>query len=435
MMKIKNILTALALLVVTNMMQSCLKDQKDAFDTPSSLRVQQSLDHTQQVLMSSKNGWVLDYYPDRNQQYGGYSYTLQFNNLEVTAGMELNQGEYETTKYKMSDECGPVLAFDTYNSLLHYFSTPSYGKYEAMDGDYEFIIDQTTDDVIQVRGIRTNNVMYLHRLTISPDEYIAGVLHMQNNMKCGGFEGDTGKRHIKGYFDYDNRQFTYTLSGDTTATNVKTAFVFTDKGVRFYHPIPMEGGTIYELNHDLSTWAFSGTNSAGNDVNFSGIYPKGYVSYQNMIGNWTLETENMGSLDVSLEDDGTHEGLIMKGLGNKLHVKLGYDKEQGCLYWYNQQVGTSDDGNGIFTYALDEELYVSTGKNTSMKTETLSDENPVSLHWISGDTFSYWQYFTYVGFRIWEHNLSSDELSHVTDKGFLFGNSNEYIILKKMTKK
>ena len=124
-MRIKNIISGIALLLLTAMLQSCLKNQEDAFDTPASLRVQQALDNTQKVLMSSADGWVLDYYPDRNQIYGGYVYTLQFNNLEVTAGMELSQGEYETTKYKMSDECGPVLAFDTYNSLLHYFLTSS----------------------------------------------------------------------------------------------------------------------------------------------------------------------------------------------------------------------------------------------------------------------------------------------------------------------
>lgn len=434
-MKIKNIISGIALLLLTAMLQSCLKNQEDAFDTPASLRVQQALDNTQKVLMSSADGWVLDYYPDRNQIYGGYVYTLQFNNLEVTAGMELSQGEYEMTKYKMSDECGPVLAFDTYNSLLHYFSTPSFSNYEAMDGDFEFIIDKTSDDLIQLRGIRTNNVMYMHRLTVSPDEYIAGVLNMQSNMKCGGFEGDTGKRHIKGYFDYDNRQFTYSLSGDTTATDVKTAFVFTNEGVRFYQPIPMEGGSVYELKHDLATWAFSGKNSAGNEVAFQGLYPKGYVAYDSMIGNWTLETENMGNIDVSLEDDGTHEGYVMKGLGDKLNMKLRYDKDQGCLYWNSQQVGIAEDGNEIWSFAMDEDYYISTSSRTCMKTETLSDENPISLHWISGDGFDYSEFFTYVGFRIWEYDRTADNISHVTNNGYLFANSYEYIILKKMTKK
>ena len=65
-MKLKNsiVIVAAALLSLT----SCLKDQTDVFETPSSQRMQDYLANVRSLLTdsSNKNGWVLSYYPGKD---------------------------------------------------------------------------------------------------------------------------------------------------------------------------------------------------------------------------------------------------------------------------------------------------------------------------------------------------------------------------------
>ena len=63
------------------LMTSCLKGQEDKFSESASQRSANYLAYVKEVLMSSENGWVLNYFPDRNQSYGGYAYTVKFDTL------------------------------------------------------------------------------------------------------------------------------------------------------------------------------------------------------------------------------------------------------------------------------------------------------------------------------------------------------------------
>ena len=88
-MRFNRILPAMLIALSATLLQSCLKDQEDIFDEPTSLRVQEVLDNTKKVLTSSDNGWVFEYYPDRNIKYGGYIYTVKFDDAQATVGCEL----------------------------------------------------------------------------------------------------------------------------------------------------------------------------------------------------------------------------------------------------------------------------------------------------------------------------------------------------------
>ena len=72
-MKTNKILTGLFLMLSALLFQSCLKDQEDVFDESSAARMENYLNEAQRVLMSSENGWVLEYYPETHRKYGeGY---------------------------------------------------------------------------------------------------------------------------------------------------------------------------------------------------------------------------------------------------------------------------------------------------------------------------------------------------------------------------
>ena len=96
-----NIFKLLLLLLPLLVFQSCMKDQEDLFDEPSSLRMQKTLDNTRKVLEGSEKGWLIDYYVGDNQQYGGYAFTVKFDSLSCTASSELS-ADTATSYYKLT---------------------------------------------------------------------------------------------------------------------------------------------------------------------------------------------------------------------------------------------------------------------------------------------------------------------------------------------
>ena len=102
---------------------SCVKDDEEVFEKSASVRLSEALTSAQKVLTGASNGWAMYYYPDPDQSYGGYMYTMKFTDTEVTVASELFDESY-TSLYKMTTDNGPVLSFDTNNYAFHYFSTP-----------------------------------------------------------------------------------------------------------------------------------------------------------------------------------------------------------------------------------------------------------------------------------------------------------------------
>ena len=80
----------LVLLAVLGMtVTSCLMEEKDLFDKTPAERMEAYLDEYQSILTSSENGWLLEYYAEENQSYGGYAYVLKFTTADVTAWFQL----------------------------------------------------------------------------------------------------------------------------------------------------------------------------------------------------------------------------------------------------------------------------------------------------------------------------------------------------------
>lgn len=258
-MKIKKIFIFLLMAMPTLVLQSCLKDDKDVFDESSATRLQNYLTNTQNTLTGSEYGWAFDYYPDRDQQYGGFSYAVKFNPDSAIVSCELaNPTRTATSLYTMTTDNGPVLSFDTYNTFLHFFATPSSDRYEAYDGDFEFTVQEVTADRIKLKGVRSGNTMYMYRLTKPADQYLIDVENMENEFILSTAQGTLGVsgQQVNVSFDLDNRQAEVIVGTDTT----ETAFNYSDKGIRFYHPIEAGGQSEYDFTFDPTTLALTGVN-------------------------------------------------------------------------------------------------------------------------------------------------------------------------------
>ena len=142
---------------------SCLFEQKEIFDQTPAERMDAFLNEYQEILETAENGWILEYYPDSDVSYGGYVYHLSFADGKVSALFQLaaNLDEPVSSLYKMVGDDGPVLSFDTYNSYIHYFATPSGGSanYQGKRGDTEFkIMGKSKDEsVIYLVGKKSGN--------------------------------------------------------------------------------------------------------------------------------------------------------------------------------------------------------------------------------------------------------------------------------------
>ena len=348
----KILLGAVALSSMT--MTSCLKDQKDLFCDEPSVRLEKRLQECQETLCSSEYGWIMDYYPDRDRAYGGFVYGLKFTEAETTVTCELAPGETETSYYKMTNDNGPILSFDTYNTLMHFFATPSGDRYEAYDGDFEFIILDITPDLITLKGNRTGNTIYMHRATSDIVDYVTKAADMGEAMFPTQFSGTIGGTEVTASNSLGDRYLEFVWDKKQP---VGEYYVPTPTGLHFLEPIIINGATFTDLTFDADTFVLSGTGDTGATLTLTGSLPKTYAFYNEYLGNYTINWNNgKRSTDVTIESDGSKSGYIIKGMSNAFDVYGTFDKSNGCMTIYSQQVALNG-GNAVWIcgWALDPE--------------------------------------------------------------------------------
>lgn len=244
----KNIFAFLLMALPALLLTSCLKDQEDTFSEPASIRMSNYLKNTENLLTGNSNGWVLNYFPDRNQSYGGYSYTLKFTGDDVEVRTEVAESPEQTfvSKYRLVADDGPVLTFDTYNDALHFFSTPSSGAYEAMDGDFEFIILSATDEEIVLKGKRSGNIMYMTPLTMSSEEYQTKLASFKTDLvfdtAAGVIEGQNDTLHI-----YSSLRWIDIQTPDST---IEAPFCYDIDGISLYEDVNIGGQLVRQFKYD-----------------------------------------------------------------------------------------------------------------------------------------------------------------------------------------
>lgn len=340
-MKLNKFFIAIGLAVTAMSLQSCLKDQEDFFDEDSAERLQAVLENTKAVLTSSENGWIFDYYPDRELSYGGYIYALKFDDKKVTVRCEISSAEAETSLYKLNTNNGPVLSFDSYNSLMHFFATPSNGAYEAMDGDFEFMIMDVTDDLITLRGLRTGNKMYLRRLDEDPETFIKSVGRIYDTNVLSNASGTIGSNTFNCENDIQIHYMEFSWGEGMTAGNY---YLSTPTGIRFKEPVEINGATISELaytfDENTKVGAFSGEDSAGNQISIAGVLPETYAYFEEYLGSFSFVYYNANrAINIEIEGDKKTGSYAINGFNSNYDVAASYNKAMGCLEINSQLLG------------------------------------------------------------------------------------------------
>lgn len=385
-MRLHKIFIVSLLAFSTAMLQSCLKNQEDVFEDTSSIRMQKTLDHAKEVLTGAEYGWAFDYIPDRNMSYGGFIYTVKFDHNDVTVGCELAPGSFEKSMYKLTDDNGPILSFDTYNTLMHYFATPGNNHYQAYDGDFEFMIMEATPELVTLRGNRTGNTMYMRPLTQDPDEYITSAAQMDENFFLTSATGTVGSTDIKCDIDLNARYMEFSW-GESDASG--EFYLPTATGIRFLSPVTINGSSISELSFDANTLTYTGTDSSGNALTMSGEIAEDYSFFDEFEGTYTFNyNSNRRKITLTFVPDKANNRYIIKGFNSNFDVIATYDKTTGYLEICSQQVGT--DGEKLIwldAWALDPEI--GSGSHTWDTTVGMfivkDPENPGTYNFISNN--------------------------------------------------
>nr|BFF39311.1 hypothetical protein BACY1_11160 [Tenacibaculum mesophilum] len=226
-----NMLKILCLLTITVFTVGCDVDQEKVFDDSASDRIKNDKNTTKNLLTSSENGWVINYFPDSNQSYGGYSYVVKFDEDNVFAYSEL-QDDFSSpvsSLYDVISREGSVLTFNTNNSLLHWFATPTQDLYQAQEGDYEFSMQKIDNNTIKAKGIISGNDMIFKRNIITPQEYLTKVKEITSRINKSSLAIDFGEGYKTA--SASNRHINFTDGNDKAKS---LPYVVTATGIKLY---------------------------------------------------------------------------------------------------------------------------------------------------------------------------------------------------------
>jgi len=328
---------AVMLAMIALGLQSCLKDQTDIFDRSSSQRLQAYLDQTKAILVSAPNGWQIDMYPVENQSIGGHAFTVKFDNEKCEVRSVIEPSRADVSYYNMTSEVGPAISFDTYNALLHYFSDPSSQRPMAFRGDFEFVIDSLSDNLIKVHGSRTKNVMYFRRLEEPAKDYIERVAAFKTaftQKELWSFKASENGTEYEAEINPLAQQITVTSGGKKTTT----AIAFTDKGVRTYKPITLGNATFNELVFDAQNQNYQAKLNNSDAASYKAVQPAWMPAFHSYEGNFTLYAKHLqngveydAEIDVEMKPMSDYSGYEMDGLIRDYKVKAVFDREKRVL--------------------------------------------------------------------------------------------------------
>lgn len=288
----KKIYSLLFTLVMLSAFTACTNEVDDVFDKSSAERIATAINDDTKLLTSAANGWVMKYYADT--QYGGYNVYCKFNtDGTVNVSNELYGDSVFTSHYSVAQSQGVLLSFDTYNELIHIFSTPDasvsgigdYGK--GMLGDFEFRIQSACADSIVMKGKKHGS-----KVVMTP--MASGATWSDYNAKVQGINDAVlaynsyylivGNDTMSVSAKYRQMSFVDEESGNT----INMPFIFTETGIQLYKPVTYKGKTITGFTYsEDDKWL----DPADNSVMLCPVVPP--LSTQFMNGEWFFANSGM----------------------------------------------------------------------------------------------------------------------------------------------
>lgn len=266
--------------------QSCANDEKEVFDKSASERMSEALATYSDILQAPKNGWLLKYYAGTEYSYGGYNMIVSFANGKVTAASEIASSDavYHSSYALVSDQ-GPVLTFNTYNPILHYFGSPSYGSLDGYQGDFEFVIMSASADSIVLKGKKWANKMVMTPMpkSMNRETYLDSIVKIEDENPYIDYKGVVDNKNVKLSFSDSWHSMSVEVGDAVVSTPV---FIYSSTGITFHTPVDIAGHSFESLTWNATDTIFSGKAVDGTLGSF-----KVYISpeYKKYLGAWSVD--------------------------------------------------------------------------------------------------------------------------------------------------
>ncbi len=354
----QKILTYFILVTVCIGLHSCLFKQDDYFDASSAERATADVLKCSELLKSSPNGWLMEYYIGPDYSLGGITLFCKFGEEKVKMASTLTtpnipSGVSMESLYRIVSEQSTMLTFDSYNELIHYFGTPMGSGNDAnanMGGDYEFIIMNTSNDQITLQGKKYGNTILMTRLPAETDwkEYIRNVNQIEEEAYLYQFDVIAGDQRIG-----ELKRVNYTLAWNDKEIDSSTIpFVFTPNGFHFREPITIAGKEVQHFIWDTPSMTFTCKDEGAQNIKIVSTYPAGYLHYNDFLGNYTFKCQSMlppttpeempvpesKEIEISILQNVENESFTMTGLNAPINMT--YDRTNGKMEITVQPVGT-----------------------------------------------------------------------------------------------
>ena len=233
---------------------SCQKQEADIFPDSPMVRLNEALKTNTALLQSAENGWAMEYFA--TSESPGYTLFVKFKTngeavFSAKNDLTKNHVLSDSSVYKTIGDYGPVLTFNTYNKVLHAFSNPVNPDGYGLEGDYEFVIMQSSADTIVLQGKKRATTILLTKIptTISWNNYLASLESMNtllfaNNAPVLSLQMTDKYIFSKGA----SRMFQILKDNAESSNSVSASFIVTRTGIRFHKAQELEGKKFQTFN-------------------------------------------------------------------------------------------------------------------------------------------------------------------------------------------
>lgn len=181
--------STIAAVLMSASLASCNHEEADIFDQNAAHRTEEARKMYKEILLDKGGKWQMEYFTTEEEH--GYVYLFTFrndgtvtisgNNEYITklTNIDSNVPSYgsETSMWTILSDNGPVLSFNSYNTIFHLFATPEdipgterdeqgYGH----SGDYEFDLMKFSNDTLYLEGKKNGAEIIMTRIAPETDD-------------------------------------------------------------------------------------------------------------------------------------------------------------------------------------------------------------------------------------------------------------------------
>lgn len=284
-MKLKLFILGISILSLN---ASCEKKMDRIFEESPTDRLNISVANAYAALQSNKDGWLVKYFPSSALEFGGYTLITRFtNSTDVVVEGDMTTLAAQTSTYAVVPGAGPILTFDTYNKIFHFFALPQYynknsayqlpgfitapsspngigASNEGMKGENDFLVTKVTPDSIILEARKSYNKVVLLPVKSSEAATILGAYRaaVAKFFPLGGYKFEVGAESINAAFSNAATKRALLIAGTATPFSYR----FTPTGLDFYKEYEIKGVKFKELKYVEPTGTYAKgyfTNEAG----------------------------------------------------------------------------------------------------------------------------------------------------------------------------